>query len=72
MSTTVNILSCAGWLPHFRWFVWGCPCLPSGVNWSWPLKVIEDSPPEPCLQLCTTDRYFDFPAFLRVCSSSIV
>jgi hypothetical protein len=72
MSTTVNILSCAGWLPHFRWFVWGCPCLPSGVNGSWPLKVIEDSPPEPCLQLCTTDRYFDFSAFLRVCISSIV
>jgi hypothetical protein len=29
--TTVGILLCAGWLPHFRLFVWGYLCLVSGM-----------------------------------------
>jgi len=25
LKTSVNKLWCAGWIPHFRFFVWGCP-----------------------------------------------
>ncbi len=31
-STTAGILSFAGWIPHFRMFVWGCLCLVSGLD----------------------------------------
>jgi hypothetical protein len=34
IQTTVGILLCAGWLPHFRVFVWGCLCLVSGMDFS--------------------------------------
>jgi hypothetical protein len=30
--TTVGILLCAGWVPHFRMFVWGYLGLESGVD----------------------------------------
>ena len=32
--TTAGILLCAGWVPHFRVFVWGCLCLISGLELS--------------------------------------
>jgi hypothetical protein len=31
-TTTAGILLCAGWVPHFRVFVWGCLGLGSGVD----------------------------------------
>jgi len=32
LKTSVIKLWCAGWIPHFRLFVRGCPCLGSGVD----------------------------------------
>jgi hypothetical protein len=32
VSTTAGILLCAGWVPHFRLFVWGYLGLESGVD----------------------------------------
>src|SRR5262245_35644568 len=31
-KTSVNKLSCAGWIPHCRFLVWGCPGLKAGVD----------------------------------------
>jgi len=41
---TVNRLLCAGWIPHFRLFVWGCLSLGSGVEACRPHSSLEGSP----------------------------
>ena len=44
-KTTVYKLLSAGWLPHFRVFVWGCLCLGAGVDDERrPHSTSEDSP----------------------------
>jgi hypothetical protein len=42
--TTVGILLCAGWIPHFRVFVWGYRDLESGMDFIRHIAGCEDSP----------------------------
>ena len=46
----LNKLSCAGWIPHDRGFVWGCLGLEASVGLGRLITGLEGSPPRSCLR----------------------
>ncbi len=65
--TTAGILLCAGWVPHFRVFVWSCLYLTSGMDFIRHIEMTRVLHRNP-VSIFVQQQMFCFSLFVALCT----